>query len=129
MHPLFGQTVTVVQAGRNDTVLVRTADERRFLLRVRWTSIEPRANPPSIDGVPVRLSPESLVALSCWVSARRTGSGSKSGQVLAVAGFGREKRPDAHDEPRHDECADAVVGEADPSGSGCRSRGEREEPG
>ena len=54
-------------------VRVETADGTIRLLPLDWTNLQPRPDPLVLDGHVVRLAPDALRALACWVHARTDG--------------------------------------------------------
>lgn len=72
VHPYFGQPIFILRRG-SEAVWVELQDGRCTILPVEWTSLHPRPRPLKHRGRSVRLAPESLQALSRWVTARLEG--------------------------------------------------------
>jgi len=73
VHPRCGEKVNVVSLFGSEAVDVETADGRRRLMPVRWTSLSPPGT-SKLGGEPVRFALEPLKALASWVASRTGGS-------------------------------------------------------
>ncbi len=70
VHPLCGGELIVTTAYGRNGVRAETADGTIRLLPLAWTSLQPRPDPLALDDHAVRLAPDALRALACWVHAR-----------------------------------------------------------
>jgi hypothetical protein len=70
VHPLCGEAFTVITTYGRSAAQVETADGYQRQLPLAWTSLVPRPDPLAFEGHVVRLAPEGLYGLACWVEAR-----------------------------------------------------------
>jgi hypothetical protein len=70
VHPWHGESVAVLQCFGDRAVVVEREDGDRRIIPVFWTSLAPLISPQLSDGRTIRISPQSAIDLSRWVSSR-----------------------------------------------------------
>jgi len=117
VHPLFGQELGVRSSYGTNGVWAETADGKRRLLPLAWTSLRPRREPLELEGQAVRLAPNALLELAGWVAARAGGSTPSFGEKVAVEIGPDDNKEDVQTTRRGADTAAAMVGKARSPGS------------
>ncbi|MGH2396103.1 MAG: hypothetical protein ACRDFW_03765, partial [bacterium] len=73
VHPWHGESVAVLQSFGDRAVVVEREDGDRRIIPVFWTSLAPLVSCRLSDGRTIRISPQTAIELSRWVSTRRDG--------------------------------------------------------
>jgi len=70
VHPWYGEDVAVLQSFGDRAVLVERENRDRRIIPVSWTSLVPLVSSRLSDGRTIRISPQTAIDLSRWVSSR-----------------------------------------------------------
>jgi hypothetical protein len=70
VHPWYSEDVAVLQSYGDRAVVVEREEGDRRIIPVSWTSLIPLVSCQLSDGRTIRISPQSAIDLSRWVSHR-----------------------------------------------------------